>query len=182
MASSKLSNKEQLKRIIYLSSPDNIYISGNPETYSWSKYPINLDVLDLNDKPEEFLSIIVSTSDCKFIPRRETLFYILAMYAANPKLTPEVKEKITEVALKITKSDDDFFNYIKYSTQLRNNVTKISTNLRKYICKYYKNKTADELADFYKDRRKCHGWSHKTLFKLCHIKTDTIGMFETIFF
>ncbi|CAH0559179.1 unnamed protein product [Brassicogethes aeneus] len=174
MSSTSVSNNEKLLRLLYLSNTSPKYISGNPDKYSLPQ--IDATIFDEYLKlPEEFLKTIETVSAYNIHPQRKTIFYALARFLNTQKLPEEVKSKITKTAIDISKSDEDFFDYLKFCTTFRTGKTKISTCVRKRVKAFYKNKTAEELVDSYILHKSVHGWDHRTLLKLTHIKSDTLS-------
>ncbi|KAG5886474.1 hypothetical protein JTB14_026734 [Gonioctena quinquepunctata] len=122
---------------------------------------------------EDFLKIIVSASEDKLLPYRSQLFNILGFALVMEAATPDIKKDICATALNLCKSDEDFFNFVKFSSKVRWEKSKLSKSVQKVVGRYYKNKSPSELAHSYATCKSWHGWSHKDLVKLAHVKSDT---------
>ncbi|CAG9823714.1 unnamed protein product [Phaedon cochleariae] len=171
MAAIKMENEDKLKRLIYLCNIEPKYYCGGPDKYvkvSKSKWDLLIEML--RDNHEELLKIILAASEDKLVPYRSYILKILAYAIKMETATKEIKPQICSTALNICKSDKEFFDFIKYATSF--NRSKISKTVRKTVQNFYKNKTAFELAQSYANSRSFHGWSHKDLIKLAHIKAE----------
>ncbi|XP_057669695.1 RNA-binding protein RO60 isoform X1 [Diorhabda carinulata] len=172
MATSKLSNEEQLKRLIYVCNVRPIYYCGGPEKYMpISKLKIDLLETMLKNNYMELLNVIESINDDKLIPYRTQIFNVLCFALRMENATPEKKNAICALARKLMKTDTDFFEFVKYASRFHNN--KLSKTVRKAIISYYSSKSPEELAQFYVSAKSVHGRSHKDLIKLCHMQSKT---------
>nr|XP_023012996.1 60 kDa SS-A/Ro ribonucleoprotein-like [Leptinotarsa decemlineata] len=174
MAASRLSNQEKLKRLIYVGNLTPKYFCGGPEKY----YPDTERKMELINEMlasnhEDFLKVIVSASEDKLLPYRSQLFNLLGAALNAEAATADIKHEICSYVLNICKSDEDFFNFIKFTSSVRLDKSKLSTTVRKLIARYYIKKSALELAHSFVACKSWHGWTHKDLIKLVHIKPDT---------
>lgn len=175
MAASKLPNDKKLIRFLYTNVNDNIYTTGDVETYSL-KFTLD-DSFFLNEllekDLEKILEIILNASKDKQLPRYCIIFYLLA-YAINSKSTPNTqKHLIHNLVLKLCRNDEDFFCFIKYCAKFRlNNKTKLTHSVLNLIQAFYSAKDSLTLATSFAQNHACCGWSHKDLIKLGHVKFD----------
>ncbi|KAJ8921963.1 hypothetical protein NQ315_008597 [Exocentrus adspersus] len=170
MAASKLTNEEKLKRLIYINNTSAKYVCGGPDKYvSLSSVIAKRDLLDefLRNSPKTFFKTILSTSEDKLLPHRATLHYVLASALTSEEATAEIKHEVCETVLKICKSDQDFFDFIKYVSSLKVH-KKLPPTVLKAIRKFYKNKSSLDLANSYARSTSYHTWSYKDLIKLGH--------------
>ncbi|EEZ97483.1 RNA-binding protein RO60 isoform X2 [Tribolium castaneum] len=169
-----LSHEETLKRYLYTCSYYGAFITGNPDkhfgnstgrlTFRWAK-----------TAPEEFVKIITTVSEDALLVRRSNFFYLLAEGLLDKEVPSELKAEIKKLVFKLIKTDQDFFDFIKFYTTLRTNKPKISTTLRKMIIKFYQNKEPKEFAETVARQESYHGWTHKDLIKLTHFKCNNVA-------
>lgn len=172
MAASKLTNEEQLKRLVYICNVRPIYYCGGPEKYiPLSKAKIDLLEAILKNNYIELLNVIESLNDDILIPYRTQIFNVLCFALRMENATPESKNAISVLARKLMKTDTDFFEFVKHASRYHNN--KLSKTVRKAIISYYSSKSPEELAQFYVSAKSVHGKSHKDLIKLCHMQSKT---------
>lgn len=173
MASASLSLEERLKRIIYLNRVDPQFFVGNPDEYQKDLSEIRNTTMEeaiQNDLKLLFAIIDVANKD-PHLPRRSIIFLVLGRLHCKV-ITPEHKSKITAKVLELIQSDEDFFDFIKYYTQLREK-SKMPSSMEKVVRKFYNNKSPAELAESVAKNNRMHKWSHKDLIKLVHVKADT---------
>lgn len=174
MAASKLTNEEKLKRLIYISNVNPKYYCGGPEVFlPLSKAKMDLLEEMLKTNYMEFLKVIESVNEDPLIPYRSQIFNILAYSLKMESCNPQSKNAICTTILKLIKSDKEFFEFIKHASRFNNK--KLSKTVRKAISAFYKKKSAMELAQLYAAAKSNHGWSHKDLIKVCHLKSNTPG-------
>ncbi|KAJ8927403.1 hypothetical protein NQ314_020183 [Rhamnusium bicolor] len=157
---------------IWAGSINPKYISGGPDKY---KPPTKAkqDLLDefVKNSSKDLLDLIISVNEDKLIPYRATLYSILACALNSEAITDKIKPEITATVLKICKSDEEFFDFIKYITTLRQKKCKFSTSVGKTVRQFYNRKTALDLVHSYAKYKGYHSWTHKDLIKLGHVNT-----------
>lgn len=179
---SKIPAKERLKRFLYTSSEEPRYVTGTPEKhgyYSPDKVKSILELLESNN-PEILLNIIEVTNSENVLPRRETIFIVLA-YAATSNITMKdtFKNKLYTTLLNVCRNTEELFLFIKfYRTQKKN----FTSALNRAVSSYYMKKDPMELAKCVSEAKGYHGWKHKDLVKLSHCKTESICMYKIIIY
>lgn len=176
----KIPAKERLKRFLYTSSEEPRYITGNPEKhgyYSPDKVKSIVELLESNN-PEILLNIIEVVNSENLLPRRETIFIVLA-YAATSNITVKdaFKHKLYTTLLNVCKTCEELFLFVKYYSMQKKN---FSSALNKTVAAYYMKQDPMELAKRVSETTGFHGWKHKDLIKLSHCKTDSICMYTII--
>lgn len=170
-------NDEKLKQLIYLGDIDGQYICGGPNLSRLQSKPIEELLKEfITHSHGNLLKFIENASKDKFLPSRLQLFQILAYALTFDEATPYIKSKISSTALLLAKSDEEVGAFVNYSTTLRKNKatkTKLPTSVRKTVAKYYKKKSAQDLAKSYVFSKSNHGWTHKDLIKHCHVKSES---------
>ncbi|CAH1980455.1 unnamed protein product [Acanthoscelides obtectus] len=177
MAASKLSNEEKLLRLLYLGRLDAKYICGGFEKYeSPSQDKTDFFSELLKTSHTVLLKQLEAVNNEKLIPCRSQLFSILAFAVCLPTTSNQIKPELCGAVLKLCKTDQDFFDFIKFVSLYRTicNKSKIPHTVAKHVSKFYTQKTAQELAKSYTMRKSYHKWSHKDLMKVGHVKADTI--------
>ncbi|XP_017775664.1 PREDICTED: 60 kDa SS-A/Ro ribonucleoprotein-like [Nicrophorus vespilloides] len=163
-----------LKQFLYLSNTIgyNLFFTGKPETHknfdAWS-LPFITDLLK-SGNPHVILNIIENTNGLDAIPNRETLFYVLALITLA-ETTPAFKHHVYRTTLQVIRNDEDFFNYIKFVTRLNKTFSK---GINKIIARYYLNKEPKQLLKDFGCKNGYHGWTHKDLIKLSHLKSKDL--------
>ncbi|RZC34440.1 TROVE domain containing protein [Asbolus verrucosus] len=173
MGSQEVTFEDKLKRFLYTNNYHGVYITGNPEKH-FCKLADSLLFQWMRVAPESFISILTAANDDPLLVRRANLFYIMAE-ALQEDLDATVKASIKETVFKLLKSDEEFFDFVKYFTIKRTPKQKISTCLKKMILKFYHAKQPLEFARTVTKQESHHGWSHKDLIKLCHLKGENVS-------
>lgn len=169
----------RLKRFLYLSEPRLSFITGNPEQHGHFTRE-SLDFIEElltspdNKLNELFFNIIEIVSGENLLPRRENLFYVLAMAASCDSATPDIRTRVYRTVSLIQKSDEDYFAFIRYFTLERKNPP---SGLNKSISRFYVNKEPLQLARDVVLFQGYKGWKHKDLIKLSHANTSVKSTF-----
>lgn len=174
MGSQEISQEERLKRFLYTRNYNGAYITGDPDNHI-SKYTSTPLFSYIKSAPEDFFKILSKANEDPLFPKRSNLFFILSEALHSTLIPNEIKTDIKLAVFKFIKSDEEFFDFVKYYTlTLRKSKRKITTTLRKMIIKFYNEKDPMELAKCVTKHEKYHGWSHKDLIKLCHFKCENV--------
>lgn len=179
MATSKSPEDDKLKRLIYLCNIEGKYCCGSPEKNKpeSSKY-INLLSNILKNSQDNLLNILEIAYSDKYLPHKVQVFNILATLLTLDEVTEENKHSICQVAGNLCKSDKDIFAFIKTVVLTQQKASKkLPTTVRKSVLRYYNNKSAEDLANSYVLHKGYHGWKHKDLIKLFHVKSETPGTY-----
>ncbi|CAG9865364.1 unnamed protein product [Phyllotreta striolata] len=172
MAASKLTNEEKLKRLIYVCNVNPKYYCGGPDKYvRVCKQRFELLQEMMKENHEELIGVMQSVNSDPLIPYRSIIYHTLA-YGAVISGDAKCKNAVSRSVLGLIKSDKELFDFIMYSTKFHTQA-KISKSVRKTITAFYKKKSSTELAQLYAASKSCHGWSHKDLIKLCHLKSES---------
>lgn len=78
----------------------------------------------------------------------------------------------------ILKDDEDLFMFCKYYSLIAGKLKRkgFSRTIRKAIKRWYEKKTPDELFKMWSTRRGDHGFTHKSLIKLCNVTDKILGI------
>lgn len=168
---------DKLKRLIYLCNTEGKYYCGSPEKNKIERANYE-DLLNsfLKGSPERLLEMIESTITDKYLPHRIQVFNILATLLTLDGATEKNKPIICQTVEKICNCDKDMFAFIKavLSTQQKEN-KRPPTTVRKSVVRFYKHKSAEDMATSFVLHKGYHGWKHKDIIKLFHIKSETPG-------
>lgn len=179
MATSKSPEDDKLKRLIYLCNMEGKYCCGSPEKNKpeRSKY-INLLSNLLKNSQDNLLKTLETAYSDKYLPHKLQVLNILATLLTLDEATEGNKHSICQVAGNLCKSDKDIFAFLKAVVLTQQKASKKPpTTVRKSVLRYYNNKSAGDLAKSYALHKGYHGWKHKDLIKLFHIKSETPGMY-----
>lgn len=168
-----MSPETQLRRFLYTSMEQPRYIAGNPELYNYyapEKLKSVVDILK-GSNPEKLLNIIQIVNSENILPRRETLFFALAVAILSDS-SYSFRHQAYQTVLQIIKNDKDLFEFIKFFTKIRKT---FPSGLNKLISTYYLSKDPFELAKDVAKSNGYHGWTHKDLIKLSHCKSTTVS-------
>lgn len=163
----------QLKRFLYLNKPCLSFVAGSAEVHGQFRRE-NLTCIDVllgstdAKNIELFFNIIENVSGANLLPRRENLFYVMALAATSDSANAEIKARVYRTVSLITKSDRDYFAFIRYYTLERKN---IPSGLNKSISRFYMSKEPIQLAKDVTEFKGYRGWKHKDLIKLSHAKS-----------
>ncbi|XP_044262085.1 60 kDa SS-A/Ro ribonucleoprotein-like [Tribolium madens] len=169
-----LSSEETLKRYLYTSSYHGAFLAGNPDKH-FSRFTGHLLFPWAKTAPEDFVKTITTVSEDALLVRRSNFFYFLAEALLDKNIPTELKTEIKKLIFKLIKTDQDFFDFLKFYTTQRSEKKKISTTLRKMIIKFYQNKEPKEFAETVAKQESYHGWTHKDLIKLSHFKCNNVA-------
>ncbi|XP_030747696.1 60 kDa SS-A/Ro ribonucleoprotein-like [Sitophilus oryzae] len=171
---SSLSLEDYLRRIIYVNNTHNDYYVGDPDKYRKEISSQRHSTIDsaIENELKEVFSVLDAANSDKNLPSRSTIFMFLGQLLHHEKMTPTLKSQVTAKVLQLCQSDEDFFDFIKYYTQLRKNC-KLPSSVEKIVKKYYTKKSSLELAQSFAQFNSLHTWTHKDLIKLAHVKPDT---------
>lgn len=172
--SSSLSLQDKIKRIIYKNNVGHKYFSGNPDHYQKDLCELRQDAINssIENDLKEVFSVLDEANCDEGLPQRSTMFLFLGRLMHYEKITPELKSKVTAKVLSLCQSDEDFFDFIKYYTELRA-YSKLPSSVEKLVRKFYNKKTPEELARSFAKFNSLHKWTHKDLIKLAHVKPET---------
>ncbi|KAF5293979.1 hypothetical protein FQR65_LT10950 [Abscondita terminalis] len=171
-ASHSISAEIRLKRFLYTSSEKPRFITGNAElhkAYTPEKVKCVSEILNSN-QPELLLNIIEIVNSEALLPKRETLFFVLAL-ATTVSPNPEYTHKLYTTLQNIIKSLEDLFKFLKFYTTLQK---KFSSAVNKVIGAYYFKKDPLALAEEITKSKGFHSWTHKDLIKLSHYRCDSV--------
>ncbi|XP_050308777.1 RNA-binding protein RO60-like [Anthonomus grandis grandis] len=175
MASSELSLSDRLKRAMYLNSVHPHFYVGDPDTYQRELSKLRMTTMKetVKDNLEELFRVLNMANKDPNLPRRSVMFNFLAkLYLEQFELGAEQKSKVTGRVLELVQTDEEFFTFIKYYTDISNK-SKIPSSIEKIVRKFYDNKTPMELAESVSKSNGFKGWLHKDLIKLGHVKSET---------
>lgn len=172
MSTPTTSMEVRLKRFLYTTNEDPVFITGNAyyhNAYSTEKAKVISEILH-SDNPKLLLNIVQIVNSENLIPRRDTIMFVLA---AAVIITPDyhLKRDIYTTLLNIAKSSKDIFTFLKYYTIQHKT---FNSSLNKMIRTYYYKKDPFELALEVTKSNGGHGWTHKDILKLSHGKSSNI--------
>lgn len=186
-APNELTDLDLLKRFLYTGVVDNYFIGPNirnpGKKKSWPSSFKDDFIRSVAENPN-FPTIMDTANENVDLINRETLFTVIARILNCDSVHLEEKTAAKTMLFRYMKTDKDFFQFIKvYSNMLRKNKTnkkKFPTVLKKIARKWYEERTPKELATMVAKRLSYHKWTHKNVFKLCHIKTKNHGKHKKI--
>lgn len=180
MSAPKSSEAAKLKRLIYVCNLEGKYYCGSPDKNrpEYATYEGVLNTL-LKQSHESLLKVFEKAIFDKYLPHRIQIFNILATLLTLEGATEKNKPDICQLAEKLCNCDKDLFAFIKavISSQQKDN-KKPPTTVRKSVVRYYKNKTAEDLAKSYVLHKSYYGWKHKDIIKFFHIKSETTSKYN----
>ncbi|KAL3279189.1 hypothetical protein HHI36_016702 [Cryptolaemus montrouzieri] len=176
---STITDRTRLRRLLYLTDVDSRYTAGNPEDYFLKDFNTKLDfMLNVLSKQENiFIDILKEANDDELLPRRVTLFYVLAFALSRTESHSSnlTRNALALTAVHISKSDEEFFKFVSIYTKLNrfNSKNKITTAVGRAFNLLLENKTPLEYAQAVSQRKGYHGWKYKDLIKLSHYKSKS---------
>lgn len=177
--SHKPTAETKLKRFLYLSTENSVFVTGDPQRHNYYK-PEKLTCAaqlleDDVTKSKGFLTnLFVSAESETLLPRRETLFFVLACLATNEKATADQRHSFYTMVLNMCRSNEDLFTFIKFVSKIKK---PCSSGIQKIISLYYLRQEPLDLIKCISESSSYHGWTHKDLIKLIHSKTDNQGQY-----
>ncbi|XP_044761118.1 60 kDa SS-A/Ro ribonucleoprotein-like isoform X1 [Coccinella septempunctata] len=176
----------RLKRVVYLTDLTPRYIAGNPELFFLRNFAINLsfvgDILAQEENVQAFVDVVKKANNDPNLPRRVTLFYVLAYALRNHTPKNEVTNQLADTVLEICKTDEEFFKFISVFSMIKGrgrdlksneSYNKITTSMSRIIRKFLEKKTPSEYAKAVASTKGHHSWQYKDLIKLSHYKSET---------
>lgn len=185
VALNELTDLDLLKRFLYTGVVDNYFIGPNIRQPGvrkfWPRCFIDDYIRSVVENPN-FSAIMDAANESIDLVNRETIFTVIARILKSGSVHLEEKTATKTMLFRYMKTDKDFFQFIKvYSNMYRRMKTdkkKFPTVLKKIAIKWYEEKTPTELATMVAKRLSYHRWTHKNVFKLCHIKTKDPGTYH----
>uniref|UniRef100_A0A1Y1MJ07 TROVE domain-containing protein n=1 Tax=Photinus pyralis TaxID=7054 RepID=A0A1Y1MJ07_PHOPY len=162
----------RLKRFLYTSREDPIYVTGDAcyhKAYLPGKVKVVEEILQ-SDNPKLLLNIVQIVNSENLIPRRDAIIFVLAI-AATIATDNDFKHEIYTTVLNVVKSSKEIFTFLKYYSHQQRS---FNSSLNKMIRSYYYRKDPMELAVEVTKSNGAHGWTHKDVLKLCHGKSNCI--------
>lgn len=113
----------------------------------------------------------------KYTIRPDETLVALA-FCARQDQNEELRRLAYSTAVTLFKNQHDFLLFIRYCVEISlglrgTNRKGFGNGLRKVITKWYAQYTPLELANIFGEHRGLHGWSHRDLWTLSHIKPET---------
>ncbi|XP_072381428.1 RNA-binding protein RO60 [Diabrotica undecimpunctata] len=169
---SPFSNEDTCKRLIYIANVRPKYYCGGPDKYTQIK-PAKLQFVKeiIGSDYNLLLKTIESVNDDPLIPYRKQIFNVLCSSMLLEEATKACKTDISTLIPKIMKYDEDFFDYVHCMSV--SNKHRFSKSARRVVRLYYKDKTPSQLARYYANTMSVHGWTHKRLITVCHVKAES---------
>ncbi|XP_045461385.1 60 kDa SS-A/Ro ribonucleoprotein-like [Harmonia axyridis] len=177
---------KKLKRVIYLTELTPRFIAGNPELYFLKNFAVNLTFIgNLLTKAENiptFLDILKKANNDVNLPRRVTLFYVLAYALRNHIPENKSTNQLADCVLDICKTNEEFFKFISIFAMMKGKerdlkpeetYNKITTSIGRIIRKFLEKKTPSEYANEVGSANGYYGWQYKDLIKMSHYKSET---------
>lgn len=162
----------KIKRFIYLSSEDAVYLASSKteNNFKLENVPSVLELINAK-KEATVLNMIESANTDPLCVKREALLFVLAVTARNAK-TEENKTKAYDAVLKICKTQQEFFLFIKLMHSLHKT---FAHGMKRVIHNYYAKADPLELKDIFINSGSFYGWKHRDLMRLTHLKPLTPG-------
>lgn len=167
--------KVKLQRFCYLGrfEPVYIHLRGSIDVGNyWPQLQVLCQALD----DAAMLLILKQALQETTLVRRDESLFVYAVYLASD-VDIKWKTSLRKAFPALILNDEDLFLFCKYATLIqREQKHKGFTNtVRKAITSWYENQTPEELCQMWLTHRGAHGFTHKSLIKLCHINDETIG-------
>lgn len=157
----------KIKRFIYLSSENALYSASNrtENNFNLENVPSVLELINAK-KEATVLRMIETANTDPLCVKREALLFVLAVLARNAK-TDENKSKAYDAVLKICKTTQEFFLFVRLINSLHKN---FAHGMKRVIHNYYAKADPAELKDIFVNFGSYYGWKHRDLMKLTHLK------------
>lgn len=156
----------RLKRFIVLGTEGGTYYAGQQELNKQNA--TCLMTLIEEGKGPEAVEVIRKYSVEGRTAKQDPIIFALALYARCEHL--ETKRKAYEVLNDILRIPTHLFTFVEFCESISKPKTGWGRAHRKAICKWYNQKKAKNLAMHVTKYKQRNGWTHKDLFRLCHIK------------
>lgn len=185
----------KLKRVIYLSDTAPTFTAGDPELFFFKKYPVELtfigNIMNNVENPDQFLEILRDANNDPKLPRRVTLFYVLAYALRNHAPNNKFTNQLADMVLVVCKTDEEFFKFVSIFSMMKGRgrdlkeeekYNKVTTSMSRIIRKFLEKKTPTEYAKAVASAKGYHGWKYKDLIKLSHYKSESAGEYARMKF
>lgn len=123
------------------------------------------------------ISMISKVYSCKCLLRKEETMCALAFCARQDTL-PELRQKAYDEAIVLIDNQSDLILFVKYCVELKKALTDdpqrrgVGRGLRRVITKWYEKQSTLQLAEMFGEHRKLHGWAHRDILRLVHVRPD----------
>ncbi|XP_075155967.1 RNA-binding protein Ro60 [Haematobia irritans] len=167
--------KSKLKRYCYLGSFSPVYVHLKGPLAVDKFWPLVTGLLKQLDDTVmlPFLKEILNDNS---LVRRDEVLFVYASYLAS-EIDIKWKTALRVAFAGLIRSDDDLFLFCDLAMRIAKlqNHKGFSRTVRKAITAWYELRTPDAIRAMWMAHRGLHGFTHKTLIKLCHVSDDTLG-------
>uniref|UniRef100_A0A1I8Q4U4 TROVE domain-containing protein n=1 Tax=Stomoxys calcitrans TaxID=35570 RepID=A0A1I8Q4U4_STOCA len=176
--------KAKLKRFCYLGSFHPVYMHLRGPIAVDKYWPIVSELVkQLSD--EVMLPFLKDILNDNSLVRRDEVLFVYAVYLAS-EIDIKWKTTLRIAFAPLMRTDDDLFLFCDLSMRIAKlqNHKGFSRTVRKAIKAWYEMQTPDAIRTMWMAHRGLHGFTHKSLIKLCHISDGTLGSttVSTLFF
>ncbi|KAM7349063.1 RNA-binding protein Ro60 isoform 1-T2 [Cochliomyia hominivorax] len=175
-----MDSKMKLKRFCFLGSFEPVYVHLRGTLKVNVYWPIIEQLVkDINDT--DFLALMKEILNEVALVRRDEVLFVYAAYLAS-SIDLKWKTAMRIAFPVLIRTDDDLFLFCKYASLIgkEQNRKGFSRTVRKAITAWYEMQTPEAIRTMWLAHRGLHGFTHKTLIKLCHVTDNTIGSAEVV--
>nr|XP_014103722.1 60 kDa SS-A/Ro ribonucleoprotein [Bactrocera oleae] len=175
-----LDGKDKIRRFCYLGRFEPVYVHLRGSINVGQYWP-QLEVLCKSLDDVAMLLILRQALQETTLVRRDEPLFVYAAYLASDvdiKWKTSVRKALPALIL----NDEDLFMFCKYAMLIQRELKHkgFTNTTRKAITAWYEDQSPEELRQMWLTHRGAHGFTHKTLIKLCHINDETIGAVGTV--
>lgn len=166
----EINDEVKFKRYLYL-------MTDSPHCVVQRKCDFKTDIkidsllnLISEGKTKTIIDIIEAANNDKSLPDRNILFLslVICLHADDNK---ELKTEVYNTLIKICKTIDDLFLFLKYNHSLSKT---ISHGVKRVVSEFYLKTEQNQLYDILTRQNSYHGRSHHDILRLAHIKNDNL--------
>lgn len=169
-----LTNRERLIRYLKTGTEGSFYLPGRNKAYHHLR---NVIITMISEgQGVEAVNCIKQVNAEKVYFKREPLLYFLA--EATHSSNEETKKAAYAIVNDVCETPVDLFiwlNQVKIFSQLTKGW---GAGLRKTVANWYNSRDPMQIAEFVTRYTHVGKWSHKDVFRLCHIKPTNDGKFR----
>ncbi|GLG97094.1 60 kDa SS-A/Ro ribonucleoprotein [Gryllus bimaculatus] len=166
-----------LKRFLHYGRETSLYQPGNRilNKYFEPNCITSVEALIADGRPADAVVHIVKAFSDGYSAHSEALVYALAC-CVRQKSNDALRQNAYKAFKKICKSVQNFFLFVKFSTELSSPTRGWGHGCRKVVIDWYVKQNPLELAENVTRYRGIYFWTHRDIIKLAHPKTEDVAM------
>ncbi|XP_067641914.1 RNA-binding protein Ro60 [Eurosta solidaginis] len=176
----ELDAKTKLRRFCYIGSLEPVYVHLRG-LINVQKYLPQLQLLCKAMDDVAMLLVLKQVLHETTLVRRDEPIFVYAVYL-DSEVDIKWKISLRKAFPALIRNDEDLFLFCKYAALIQREQKRkgFSKTTKKAITSWYEDQSPERIREMWLAHRGSHGYTHKTLLKLCHISDETIGAVDVV--